>query len=242
MPIDPETLYRQLGELLIAVPDFYKPGPLAQDGHQWLARAYALVKAGDDIDDASRMKTLTQGLDQFIQREPALEEILKIMRRTAAVAEVASPNVVQGSFIHAGNVFDAMAALGKVFRSAAKDVLVVDPYMDDRAMSDFLLMVPEGVPIRLLSDQFYLKPALRPASQRWQQQYAATRPLTVKIATPRTLHDRLIIIDDSTVHISTQSLNALAVRSPASVMRTDPEMAQLKIGAYQIIWNNAAPL
>jgi hypothetical protein len=222
MPIDPETLYRQLGELLIAVPDFNKPGPLSQDGHQWLARAYALVKAGDDIEDTMRMKILTQGLDQFIQREPALEEILKIMRRTAAVAEVASPNVVQGSFIHAGNVFDAMAALGKVFRSAAKDVLVVDPYMDDRAMSDFLLMVPEGVPIRLLSDQFHLKPTLRPASQRWQQQYAATRPLTVKIATPRTLHDRLIIIDGSTVHISTQSLNALAVRSPASVSAPTP--------------------
>lgn len=60
MPIDPETLYRQLGELLIAVPDFYKPGPLAQDGHQWLARAYALVKAGDDIDDTMRMKSLTK--------------------------------------------------------------------------------------------------------------------------------------------------------------------------------------
>ena len=33
--IDPEALYRQLGELLISVPDFYKPGPLSPEGHGW---------------------------------------------------------------------------------------------------------------------------------------------------------------------------------------------------------------
>ena len=42
--IDPEALCRQLGELLISVPDFYKPGPLSPEGHEWRARAYALVK------------------------------------------------------------------------------------------------------------------------------------------------------------------------------------------------------
>ena len=82
----------------------------------------------------------------------------------------------------------------------------------------------------------------RSANERWQQQYASTRPLTVKLAAPRSLHDRLIIIDGSTVYVSTQSLNALAVRSPASIMRADPEMAQLKIEAYQLIWDNAASL
>jgi hypothetical protein len=240
--VDPEILYRQLSELLVSVPDFDKPGPLSPDGHEWLGRAYARVKAGGDLEDAMRMKNLTQNLDQFMERRPALDEILKIVRRTAAVAELASPSAVHGSFIHAGNVFDAMAVLGKVFRSATKDLLVVDPYMDDRALSDFLLMVPEGVSIRLLSDEFHLKPTLRPASERWQQQYATKRPLTVRITTPRALHDRLIIIDGGAVHISTQSLNALAVRSPASVTRTDPEMAQLKIEAYQLIWSNASPL
>jgi hypothetical protein len=62
------------------------------------------------------------------------------------------------------------------------------------------------------------------------------------MTTPRALHDRLIIIDDGTAYISTQSLNGLAVRSPASIMRADPELAQLKIQAYQLIWSNAAPV
>jgi hypothetical protein len=163
--IDAETLYRQLGELLISVPDCYKPGPLSPDGHQWLARAYALVKTGDDFEDMNRMKWLTQNLDQLME-PPGLEEMPKVMRRTAAVAEVASPTAVRGSFIHAGNVFDAMTVLGKVFRTVTKNVLVVDPYMDDKALSDFLLTAPEGVSIRLLSDQAHLKPTLRPASQR----------------------------------------------------------------------------
>jgi len=102
------------------------------------------------------------------------------------VAEVASPTAVRGSFIHAGNVFDAMTVLGKAFRTATKDVLVIDPYMDDKALSDFLLTAPEGVPIRLLSDQAaHLKATLRPASQHWQRQYAAKRPLSIRMTTPR---------------------------------------------------------
>ncbi len=55
--VDAETLYRQMGELLISVPDFYKPGPLSFEGHEWLARAYAPVKVGNDIQDTARMKT-----------------------------------------------------------------------------------------------------------------------------------------------------------------------------------------
>jgi hypothetical protein len=241
---DPETLYRQLSELLLAVPDFNKPGSLSTDGYQWLARAYALVDAGGDVQDAVRMKDLTDNFDQYLfaDRLSALRKMLTIMRRSAAVAEVNSPIAAQGSFIHAGNVFDAMAALGKVFRIATADVLVVDPYMDDIALSDFLLMVPEGVPIRLLSDQAHLKQTLQPASERWVQQHGAKRPLTVKITAPRVLHDRLILIDNSSAYISTQSLNALGARSHASVMRADPDMAQLKIDAYQQIWTNATPL
>ena len=51
-------------------------------------------------------------------------------------------------------------------------MLVVDPYMDETALSDFVLMVPEGVPIRLLSDNATVKPTLRPARDRWLKQYS----------------------------------------------------------------------
>jgi hypothetical protein len=154
------------------------------------------------------------------------------------VAELESPVAVQGTFIHAGNVFDAMVALGKVLKSATKDVLIVDPYMDEKALSDFAL---KGA-ICLLSDEHSVKPTLRPAYERWVKQYGATRPLTARLAPARTLHDRVIIIDGAAAYVSTQSLNAIAVRAPASVMRADAETATLKIEAYQKLWDSAVSL
>ncbi len=124
----------------------------------------------------------------------------------------------------------------------SKDLLIVDPYLDETALADFVLMVPEGVPIRLLADQSYVKSTLRPASQRWAQQHRTARPLAVRLASPRTLHDRDILIDGQVAYLLSQSLNAIAVRASATITRADPELAALKVQAYQQIWDIAAVL
>jgi hypothetical protein len=67
--------------------------------------------------------------------------------------------------------------------------------MDEKALTDFAPLAPEGVTIRLLSDQREHKPSLPPATERWKGQHGQKRPLEVRLAAPRTLHDRLIIID-----------------------------------------------
>jgi hypothetical protein len=85
-----------------------------------------------------------------------------------------------------------------------------------------------------------VKPTLRPAATRWVAQYGLNRPLQVKLAPARTLHDRLIAVDDSTVWVLTQSLNAFATRSPASIVRVDDQTAALKIAAYADVWPKAA--
>jgi hypothetical protein len=64
--IDPESLYIQLGHLLASVPDFAAPGPLSDDTKQWLARAYALVRAAGDKDDACEMKKMTENFNELI--------------------------------------------------------------------------------------------------------------------------------------------------------------------------------
>jgi hypothetical protein len=240
--IEPETLYAQLSVLLASAPNFAAPGPLSQETEEWLARAYALVEAGGNTLDIVEMRNVTSNFGELVYRAAAAKPLLAILRRTAAVAELASPTAVQGAFIHAGDVFAAMIALGKIFKGATKDVLLVDPYMDEVALSDFALQVPEKVPVRLLSDNATVKPTLRPARDRWLKQYPTSRPLEARLAPNRTLHDRVIIIDGNAVYISTQSLNALAARSPATVMRADAETTKLKIEAYEDIWRSAAGL
>ena len=74
---------------------------------------------------------------------------------------------VQGSFIPAGNAFDAMIAVGRVLQSAASDILIVDPYMDEKVLTDFTVLAPESCFIRLLADAQHVKATLRPAATRW---------------------------------------------------------------------------
>jgi len=47
-------------------------------------------------------------------------------------------------------------------KGATKDVLIVDPYMDERAVTDFAVLAPgKGVTVRLLAPMATRKPAKR---------------------------------------------------------------------------------
>jgi hypothetical protein len=152
------------------------------------------------------------------------------------------PASLAGTFVPAGNTFDAMAAAAKIFALAKADLLIVDPYLDEKILTEFALLAPVGISLRLLCDAAGYKEALVPALRKWVQQYGTTRPVEAKMASARTLHDRLLIVDHALVWIVGQSFNALAVRAPTSFVKSDPETTTLKVRAYEDIWNNASSL
>lgn len=241
MTIDYQSIYIQLGRLAEAMPELVDHHD--QSTIQWLGRASALISAFDPLEGEefeSAIDSLVNG--EFYNVNERAAGVLVIFYRVLAVAELRAPAAVQGTFIPAGNSFDALAALSKVLSHANSDVLIVDPYMDEKTLTDFAPLAKEGVSIRLLADAATYKPTLRPASQRWVSQYGGSRPLNVRLANPRMLHDRLIAIDKSEIWVLTQSLNALAARSPATIVRVDPETTALKIAAYESIWDGANAL
>src|ERR1044071_2583035 len=122
-----------------------------------------------------------------------------------ALAELKAPPSAQGAFIPARNSFDAFAAINKILQSATSDVLVVDPYLDETILTEFGGSIPDGVSLRLLSDQATVKPSLAPAARAWAGQHAVTHPLEARLSHPKELHDRLLIIDKATAYSLTQS-------------------------------------
>jgi hypothetical protein len=162
-----------------------------------------------------------------------------ILYRALAFAEMNAPVASRGAFVPAGNELDALAAVGKVLAGATHDAMIVDPYMDAKAITDFAPLAPDTVRVKVLADDAYHKASLLPAVQRWAKQHAA-RPLDARLAPAKTLHDRLIVVDGKVVFTLTQSLNAFAVRSPATIIRIDdPEMTALKIATYEKFWKAA---
>ena len=63
-----------------------------------------------------------------------------------------------------------MAAFGKVVQKAARDVLVVDPYMDEKTVIDFAPLAPDAANICLLTDRSGNKSTLEVAARRWREQ------------------------------------------------------------------------
>lgn len=236
MSDDPETLYRQLGRLIETMPDL-DPYPLPSDAQQWLGRADALVKqSGDPRDIMDWRKAM--GTFNTASRPTRIEDFKGVLYRVLASAEIRAPAGVRGSFIPVGNSFDAFAALSKVLQTATEDVLIIDPYMDETALTEFGSAVPENVCLRLMADQANCKPTLQPAAIKWVQQYGATRSLLVRFAPQKTLHDRAIFIDRTVAWTLTQSLKDFAKRSPAEIVRAD-DTAALKIAAYEGVWASA---
>ncbi len=247
MASDPETLYRQLGRLIENMPDLTQY-PLSQDVHMWIARAFALVKNVNNLADPAIFTVAAKTLGEtgrsdfeYNQRINAAHEITAIIYRAFAIAEANAPQGTSGAFIPVGNSFDAFSALSKLFKTAINEVLIVDPYMDETALSEFGIAVPEGITLRLLSDQADHKPTLEPAAKKWVAQYGSSRPLAVRLAAPKTLHDRAIFIDQKTAWTLTQSLKDFAKRSPAEIVRAD-DIAALKISAYESIWQTASAI
>ncbi len=236
MRVDPETLYREIGRLIESMPDLTEH-PVPAETHLWVGRAYRLVEQIGIGADAPLFTVAVNSLGTT-DRFNAAHQIKATIYRAFAVVEAQAPAHVRGAFIPVGGSFDAFAAVAKVLKTATQDVLIVDPYLDEVVLTEFAETVPRGVRLRLMADQKNYKPTLLTAAARWAKQHGAARPLAVRLAPPRSLHDRALFVDGKVAWTLTQSLRDLATRSPAEIIRSD-DTAALKIPAYEAVWQSA---
>jgi hypothetical protein len=244
--MDTAALYAQLGRLIESMPNLLQKLPFNKTTYMslgptelmWLGRAEALVAEALGLAGELEFKTINQNSAQY--RDWWAAEIPKILYRALAQVEMELPAPSTGAFIPAGNAFDALKAVQRIFSLAKTDVLVVDPYLDDKILTEFALFVQETLTIRLLADASAVKATLFPSLRSWKKQYGSGRPVTAKLAPARSLHDRLIIIDSMRIWTVGQSFRDLAVRAPTSFVEADSETAALKIAAYGAIWETAS--
>lgn len=238
-----ESIYHQLTALYADVPDltaFDENWNLSRETIRWINRAVALVAAADPAStDGAKIEVAAENLVKTLRPDSNARAIVLLVDRAITKLEIKLPAQSQGSFVTAGDGFDAAAAISKILSTAEHEVMIIDPYLDEVVLTDFAVIIPEKVRVLLLTDQGSMKASLKPMADRWLQQYQSARPLTVKATAPRLLHDRLILVDQKTAWILTQSLKDFAKRSAASLQKTNDETANLKVSAYMDIWNQA---
>ncbi len=246
MKLTPEALYMELRQLITEMPDLVGSAEMSRETREWLAHAVALAEATGDVNDSVDAIKLKSAIDFMghgdqLLRVPNAATIAQIMERVLARAELRAPAEVRGAFIMAGDVYNAYVMVRKVLGEAKADVLIVDPYANETLL-EFALLAPEKITVRLLTTNQY-KGSLKPAAKRWAQQHAQGRPLEIKVSAPNLLHDRLIVVDGTTAWSLGQYFKDLAVRSPTIIVKTTPpDIAMLKIAAYENLWKAATSL
>ncbi len=243
MPLDPQALYSELGHLIEKMPDLSDYA--SRDVLEWKSRVAALLdEMAEDAASGFNVSMVTEAIgfksaaDNVALRSNQLQ-MQTIAFRVLARLERSLPMASRGAFIPAGAEFSALDAVARVLSSVHSEVLFVDPYADMKILSDYAVLAGENIKLKILSDEKTVKPNLKPAFQTWTKQYPS-RPLEVRLAPARKLHDRSIIVDNESVYLIGQSFNALATRSPTTISRMDdPDSSKLKREAYLSIWQNA---
>ncbi len=235
-----EALFAQLKELATSVPDL-EARPLDMTDPEiltWLGRLSAAVDELGDVPDRVSLNIAVDNLQSMAQSN-SVSKIMVILYRALARVEAKIPAASRGAFIAAGSPFDALKTIGNLFGEAKASIRIIDPYLDEKVLTNFATMAAENVVIELLADAATVKGGLKPAAAAWAAQYGVSRPVDARLAPSKLLHDRLVIIDGTTVWDLSQSIKDFAARSPASASKADDELAAMKIGAYDVIWHSA---
>ncbi len=237
-------IYMGIGRLVENTPDLDNV-KLTPQTQKWLADAYTLVQASGELTDLANLRleidiltdnTKLQGVSIARQKSSA-NKIQTILYRALAATELESIMVMKESFIPAGKGFAAFSAITKIFDKAKKEILIIDPYLDEKILTEFALATPDNVTIKLLADVNHCKASLLPAIKRWVKQYGDLRPIELRFALRGILHDRLIIVDNANTWSATQSFKDFATRSSGKIMQSQEPSAEIK--DYKIIWKNA---
>jgi hypothetical protein len=232
--LDAQALYFQIGRLIEEMPELSAAGPLSPDVLTWMGRADALIAAGGDF--STKMEARTAATMIGISRQSGFELLKIVLHRALAAAELQAPPGIRGTFIPAGSPFEAFSAMTKVFDTAREGLLIIDPYLDHRVLTEFGEAIPEGIQIRLLAGKSKHVASLVPAVSRWIVQNGAKRPLELRLAEDRLLHDRAIIVDRKTAWTISQSFKDFAARSHAEIVSA-ADIAAEKIPAYESVWD-----
>ncbi|MBV9883349.1 MAG: hypothetical protein JO276_10100 [Sphingomonadaceae bacterium] len=221
-----------------------RPNNLPRKTHQWLGRLEAVIESSENKQVIAALEKSIRGLMGSLEssRREAAHEIQSILFKALARAELSAPGIAKGTFIAVGNAYDAIRAISDLIKSAKSELFIIDPYMDETVLSDVVILASENLDIRLLSDIATVRPTLKPMIAAWRRQYGPSRPVDARLAPARSLHDRLILVDQTYVWVLTQSLKDLAKRSPATLTMLDPQTAELKLQAYDDIWKGSSCL
>lgn len=214
-------------------------GEALTDGElKWLGRVDALLEASGALIALAEFRVAKGNLGTYGHDR---SKLMVPLHAAYSRIELQAPAAARGRYIPPGETWNGYAAIVSILERDCGDMLLVDPYLDSKIYTEFAPHSNASSGLRCLTakrDQNH--PAILASATKWaNDQISNTRPFELRYAAASALHDRLFVIDRSEVWLISQSIKDIAKRSPASLTRAEPELAELKAKHYEDLWSSS---
>jgi hypothetical protein len=168
-------------------------------------------------------------------RDMNVAQMLGVLHRAIADLELEIPALPPQAF-GPGAVYDFHKTLRDLLASATKSLFIVDPYLDDQIFDAYLSTVSQQVHVRLLARDYAA--SLKASVQK----FVAQKKMAVEVRSSKSIHDRVMFVDDGSCWVLGQSIKDAAKTKPTYLAPLANDAAQLKKADYEQIWGAATPI
>ena len=148
MTRSPEEFIAFLADIIRTAPLFRDGASLTTDEQRWLGKAFALFHAVGNTHAAGAFTNARHCIASPIFDQ---SKLLIPLHDANAMLELEAPTSSHGAFIPPSEAFNGYAAIVSILKSAEKEALLIDPYVDAVLLPEIVPVIPEGVMLRCLT-------------------------------------------------------------------------------------------
>ena len=231
--MEPKEILTSLKHLSENVPECGSGVEMRQEFLDWYGRVKTLLVVADPKYGLD-LGTQEYRLAYPLFRGDAVQQVRMLLTN-----EVKRLEFVLGEQIRPiygpGAQYDFYRNLKGLIRSAERELFLIDPYIDRDSFDLYLGDLDPAVRGRILARKHAssLKPVIR---------ILATKHGAIEVRDSDALHDRVFFVDRSHCWVIGQSIKDAAGKKPTYLAPLPREVVQIKLGFYENIWRDAAPV
>ena len=226
-----KQLLAEIEDLIRTAPEFTMSKYKWLDNMNWPGRAAAAIRAWDPIAHVTAGTCLSQlsmstpdiALGGFNRLRMLLDEAKDDLQRRVGIP--------MSIVVDKGMRFDYFDQIRSILESAHREVLVVDPYLDNDFVSTYLTQISNDIPVRLLTSNSK-RASLIPAVKLLTDQTG----IKVETRFNNDLHDRYLFVDRRECYQSGASFKDGAVNAMTTVTQIRDVFNDV-FRAYERIWD-----
>jgi hypothetical protein len=154
------------------------------------------------------------------QQEALLKALISALRLQLPEEEI------KGVY-ESGDEYAFYRDLSSIIRGAKREVIIVDAYLDEQVFNLYVSKVPNGVPVRMLTNN------LGTNVEAVARMYAKNTPLQLRSSAG--IHDRAVFLDQRGWVIG-QSIKDAARKKPTYMIEVQEPVLTASRDAYERIW------